>query len=71
MSFAELNALMPLPPTALRNVGWWTNEHHSRAHRTQSQSWQLAGYNAEPNLKAGEVTFRRKPFFLELCSWEN
>jgi hypothetical protein len=68
MSFTALNALVPLPASAFRDVGWWTNENHFVTNRTQSRSWQLAGYNAEPNMKAGEVTFRRKPFFLELCS---
>ncbi len=60
MSFTELDALVKLPAAAKRHPFWWSNEDVKTTVHAQSRAWQLAGYEAEPNLRGKRVTFRRK-----------
>ena len=60
MSFVELDALVKLPAAAKRHPFWWSNEDVKTTVHAQSRAWQLAGYDAEPNLRGKRVTFRRK-----------
>jgi hypothetical protein len=61
MSFVELDALVRLPAAAKRHAFWWSNEDPKTTIHAQSRAWQLAGYDADPNLRGKRVTFRRKP----------
>ena len=60
MSFAEIEALVKLPAAAKRHAFWWSNDDPRTTIHAQSRAWQLAGYDAEPNLRGKRVTFRRK-----------
>ncbi len=60
MSFTELDALVQLPAAAKRHAFWWSNEDVKTTVHAQSRAWQLAGYDADPNLRGKRVTFRRK-----------
>ena len=60
MSFTELDAIVKLPAAAKRHPFWWSNEDVKTTIHAQSRAWQLAGYDAEPNLRGKRVTFRRK-----------
>jgi hypothetical protein len=60
MSFTELDALVKLPAAAKRHAFWWSNEDVKTTVHAQSRAWQLAGYDADPNLRGKRVTFRRK-----------
>jgi hypothetical protein len=61
MTFAELDAVVRLPAAAKRHPFWWSNEDPRTTIHAQSRAWQLAGFDAEPNLRGKRVTFRRKP----------
>jgi hypothetical protein len=59
-SFDELDAIVPLPISARRHEAWWANEDVRTTAHVQCKAWQAAGYDAEVNLGARTVTFRRK-----------
>lgn len=60
LSLAEIDAIVRLPASARRHAFWWSNEDVRTTVHAQSRAWQLAGYDAEPNLRGKRVTFRRK-----------
>ena len=59
LSFAQIEALVPLPAAAKRYAFWWSNEDVRTTVHVQCRAWQTASYLAEPNLRAKRVTFRR------------
>tara|TARA_R110002020_G_scaffold36894_37_gene111036 strand:+ start:678 stop:923 length:246 start_codon:yes stop_codon:yes gene_type:complete len=59
MSFAELEALAPLPPSARKHAAWWSNEDADSTTHSQCKAWISAGYRARPDLASGEVKFIR------------
>jgi hypothetical protein len=61
MSLTEVDALVKLPAAAKRHDFWWSNDDPRTTIHAQSRAWQLAGFDAEPNLRGKRVTFRRKP----------
>ncbi|MDB5557694.1 MAG: hypothetical protein JWQ36_628 [Enterovirga sp.] len=61
MSLGEIDALVKLPAAAKRHDFWWSNDDPRTTIHAQSRAWQLAGYDAVPNLRGKRVTFRRKP----------
>ena len=61
MTLAEVDALVKLPAAAKRHAFWWSNDDPRTTIHAQSRAWQLAGFDAEPNLRGKRVTFRRKP----------
>ena len=61
MSFVEIGGIVKLPAAAKRYPIWWSNEDVRTTIHAQSRAWQLADYDAEPNLRGKRVIFRRKP----------
>ena len=59
LTLAELDGLVKLPAAAKRHEFWWSNEDAKTTIHAQCRAWQDAGYEAEPNLRAKTVTFRR------------
>jgi hypothetical protein len=63
LTFEELEALLgrPLPPRARTVPGWWRNQSHPWHATSQPwYGWLSVGWEAEPDLSAGAVTFRRR-----------
>ena len=60
MTLFQLDEIVKLPISAYSRPQWWANENLIKTHHAQTRSWQLAGWNASPNLKRNIVTFHRK-----------
>lgn len=61
MSFSEIEKLVgPLPATSHANQWWWGNEENKIKHYAQCRAWTAADYDAVADLKAQQVTFRRR-----------
>jgi hypothetical protein len=60
MSLDDIQNLVSLPKSAREYDAWWSNEDVRTTTHVQCKAWQNAGYEAEPNFRAGTVTFRRK-----------
>jgi hypothetical protein len=60
MTISHINTIVKLPPSALSHEEWWANENVDTTSHVQARSWQLAGWDAHPNLIRQIVTFYRK-----------
>lgn len=57
-SFAEVEEIVPLPPSAYRYPAWWANEPHGS--HVQARSWLGAGWRTrDVDLAGRKVTFFR------------
>jgi hypothetical protein len=56
ISFAELDHIVELPPSAKKHPAWWAN---SRNAHSQASGWLDAGFNASPDFVTGRVRFQR------------
>lgn len=59
MTFAQIDRLVDLPPSASKKSEWWANENVRKTHHVQCRSWQAAGYKASADLGAKTATFTR------------
>jgi hypothetical protein len=61
ISFPQVEQIIgrPLPRSAYIHAWWWSNEDPATTLHVQCRSWQAAGYEATPDLKARLVTFRK------------
>jgi hypothetical protein len=61
LSFPQIERIIgrPLPRSAYVHVWWWSNEDPATTQHVQCRSWQTAGYDATPDLKARAVKFRK------------
>ena len=57
LPLAEIESVVQLPSSAKQHEWWWANEDVQTTAHVQCKAWQEAGYNAEPNLRGGTVTF--------------
>ena len=66
LTFGELEGVLgrPLPSRARSAVGWWRNDPPTAVRRPGDNyrwyGWLSVGWEAEPDLLAGAVTFRRR-----------
>lgn len=59
VSFADLDSLTPMPNSARKHEWWWANEDLDSTTHVQCKAWQMAGYEAHPDLGRKTVTFVR------------
>jgi hypothetical protein len=59
LTFDEVAEIVDIPDSARRYEWWWSNEDVNTTTHVQCKAWQGAGYAAEPNMRAGAVTFVR------------
>lgn len=59
LTFDKIEELLTtkLPRTAKENPTWWGNEDLSTTTHVQCQSWQNAGWTAEPDITSQRVRF--------------
>ena len=60
MTFSCINKIVKLPPSAWSHEEWWANENIDTTRHVQARSWQIAGWDAHPNLIRQIVTFYKK-----------
>jgi hypothetical protein len=61
LTFAQIEDLLgfPLPDSARRDRGWWSDRHATGHPSAQWESWTLADRTATVNLSARIVLFER------------
>ena len=59
MTFAQVDRLVGLPPSAFKKPEWWANEDVRKTRHVQCRSWQAAGYKASADLGTKTATFSR------------
>ena len=60
LTLAEIDGIVSLPVSARTYEWWWANEDVEATTHVQCKAWQAAGYEAQPDLRAGRIIFRRK-----------
>ena len=56
LSFAELDSMVDLPPSAKKHPAWWANSRNAHAH---ASTWLDAGFDSKPHFVTGRVRFQR------------
>jgi hypothetical protein len=62
MTFTDVERVIgqSLPKTARARSQWWVNETNPKSRHVQCHAWRDAGYDAEVDLVAQTVIFRKR-----------